>query len=329
MRPSTSSVAVNPYPPSGSPASGVRLAPAAVRIAALPVPAPRLLALRRTADFVSLTKPRVVLMILVTTAVAYHLGSVGRSDWVHVWHTLAGTALAAGGTLALNQFLERDRDALMRRTQGRPLPAGRLEPSDALAFGVLLAAIGLGYLAVAVGLLSAAVTLMTAVLYLGVYTPLKRWTPLCTIIGAIPGALPPVTGWVAARGELGLSGGILFAILFCWQIPHTLAIARLYRDDYARAGIKVLPVVDPEGRSTERLMVTGCLALLGVSLVPALMSMAGQGYLIGALLLGAAFLACSVAHAVRPSRGSARHVVLASVLYLPLLLALMALYKAS
>src|SRR5262245_33089355 len=320
---------MSPYPSSGSPASGARLAPAAGEVAALSVPAPRLLALRRAADFVSLTKPRVVLMITVTTAVAYHLASVGPPDWVHVWHTLAGTALAAGGTLALNQFLERDRDALMRRTQGRPLPAGRLAPSDALAFGVLLAAIGLGYLAVVVGLLSAAVTLMTAVLYLGVYTPLKRWTPLCSIVGAIPGALPPVTGWVAARGELELSGGVLFAILFCWQIPHTLAIARLYRDDYARAGIKVLPVVDPEGRSTERLMVTGCLALLGVSLVPALMSMAGQGYLIGALLLGAAFVACSVAHAVRPSRESARHVVLASVLYLPLLLALMALYKAS
>ena len=329
MPPSNPGIGVRPYVAGPSPAASVRVPGTAGGVVGLAVPAPRLLALRRAVDYVSLTKPRVVLMIVVVTAVAYHLGAVGRPDWAHVWQTLAGTALAAGGTMALNQFLERDRDALMRRTQDRPLPSGRLAPHEALAFGVLVAALGLGYLAVAVGLPATTVTLVTAGLYLGVYTPMKRWTPLCTIVGAIPGALPPVTGWVAARGELGLGGGVLFAILFCWQIPHTLAIARLYRDDYARAGIRVLPVVDPEGGSTERQMVIGCLALWGVTLVPALVSMTGPGYLVGALLLGAAFLALSVAHAVRPSRGSARRVVLASVLYLPLLLALMALDKAS
>jgi heme o synthase len=267
-------------------------------------------------------------MIVVTTAVAYHLGSVGRPDWVHVLHTLAGTALAAAGTLALNQFLERESDALMRRTQDRPIPSGRLAPNAALGFGALVAFMGLGYLAVAVGLLAAAVTLVTASLYLCAYTPLKRLTPLCTIVGAIPGALPPVTGWVAARGELGLGGGVLFAILFCWQIPHTLAIARLYREDYARAGIRVLPVVDPEGGSTERQIVVGCLALWVVALVPTLAMLTGWGYFFGALMLGAAFLACGVAHGLKPSRVSARRVLLASVLYLPLLLALMALDKA-
>jgi protoheme IX farnesyltransferase len=172
------------------------------------------------------------------------------------------------------------------------------------------------------------VTLDPASLYLGVYTPLKRWTPLCTLVGAIPGALPPVTGWVAARGELGVGGAVLFAILFCWQIPHTLAIARLYREDYARAGIRVLPVVDPDGGSTERQIVVGGLALWVVALVPTLVTLTGWGYFLGALVLGAAFLACGVAHALTPSRNSARRVVLASVLYLPLLLALMALDKS-
>jgi len=311
-----------------SAASGAGVTGASCRVASPAASIPALVASRRAGDLVSLTKPRVVLMIVVTTAVAYHLGSVGRPEWVRVLHTLAGTALAAAGTLALNQFLERERDALMRRTQDRPIPSGRLAPSAALGFGVLVASIGLGYLAVAVGLRAAAVTLATASLYLGAYTPLKRWTPLCTIVGAIPGALPPVTGWVAARGEFGLGAGVLFAILFCWQIPHTLAIARLYREDYARAGIRVLPVVDPKGSSTERQIVVGCLALWVVALVPTLAALTGWGYFFGALILGGAFLACGVVHGLKPSRLSARRVVLASVLYLPLLLALMALDKA-
>lgn len=296
-----------------------------VSCAALPAPSiPSAVASRRWLEFVSLTKPRVVLMVLGTTAVAYRLGSLGRPDWVGLLHALLGTGLAAAGSLALNQFLERKSDACMERTRHRALPSGRLVPGEAFGFGSLAVLSGLGYLAVIVGPLAAAVTLITAGLYLFVYTPLKRVTPLCSILGAIPGALPTVTGWVAARGELGSGAGVLFAILFFWQIPHTLAIARLYQKDYARAGIRVLPVVDPQEGSTERQIVVGCLALWIAALLPTLVGLTGWLYLLGALMLGSAFLACGVTHALRPSRMSARRVVLASVLYLPLLLALMA-----
>ncbi|MBI3456335.1 MAG: protoheme IX farnesyltransferase [Candidatus Rokubacteria bacterium] len=282
---------------------------------------------RRVADFLSLTKPRVVAMVLVTTYVGYHLGSGGVQDYVRLVHTLIGTALAAAGTLALNQFLERDVDARMRRTRGRPLPDGRLMPGEALVFGALATLTGLAYLVVAVDLASAVVTAATVVLYLFAYTPLKLVTPLCLVIGAIPGALPPVTGWIAARGQLGVGAGVLFSILFLWQLPHTLAIARLYRDDYADAGIRVLPVVDPRGASTERQIVAGCLALLAVGLLPTLVGLAGPVYFFGALALGGMFLACGVAQAIAPSAAAARRLLLASVLYLPLLLGLMALDK--
>jgi len=271
-----------------------------------------------------LTKPRVVLMVLVTTAVGYRLGSVGTADWVRLLQTLAGTALAAAGTLALNQYLERESDGLMRRTQGRALPSGRLTPSEALAFGILATLVGLGYLAVVVGALAAGVTLATSGIYLFLYTPLKRLTPLSTLAGAISGALPPLTGWAAARGELGSGGWILVAIVFLWQIPHTLAIGRLYQEDYARAGIRILPVVDPEGRSTERQIVVGSLALWAVALLPSLVGLTGSRYFFGAVALGGVFLASGIVHALGPSRASARQVVLASVLHLPLLFALMA-----
>jgi protoheme IX farnesyltransferase len=279
---------------------------------------------RRVLDFVTLTKPRVVLMVLVTTAVGYRLGSVGTSDWVRLLQTLVGTALAAAGTLALNQYLERGSDGLMRRTQRRALPSGRLTASEALVFGILATLVGLGYLAVVVGVLAAGVTLATSAIYLFLYTPLKRLTPLSTIVGAISGALPPLTGWAAARGELGSGGWILVAIVFLWQVPHTLAIGRLYQEDYARAGIRILPVVDPEGRSTERQIVVGSLALWAVALLPSLVGLTGSRYFIGAVALGGVFLACGIVHALGPSRASARQVVLASVLHLPLLFALMA-----
>ncbi len=279
---------------------------------------------RRVLDFVTLTKPRVVLMVLVTTAVGYRLGSVGTSDWVRLLQTLVGTALAAAGTLALNQYLERGSDGLMRRTQRRALPSGRLTASEALVFGILATLVGLGYLAVVVGVLAAGVTLATSGIYLFLYTPLKRLTPLSTIVGAISGALPPLTGWAAARGELGSGGWILVAIVFLWQVPHTLAIGRLYQEDYARAGIRILPVVDPEGRSTERQIVVGSLALWAVALLPSLVGLTGSRYFFGAVALGGVFLACGIVHALGPSRASARQVVLASVLHLPLLFALMA-----
>ncbi len=282
---------------------------------------------RRVADFAALGKPRVVLMVVLTTLVGYYLGAGRELDYLRLAHLLVGTALAAGGTLAFNQLLERDVDACMLRTRRRPLPDGRLQPGEAAAFAGLLGVGGLAYLALGVGMACAAVTATTAMLYLGVYTPLKRVSPLCTVLGAVPGALPPVAGWVAARDELGVGAAVLFGILFLWQLPHTLANARLYADDYARAGIRVLPVVDAGGASTERQIVAGCLALHAAGLLPTLIGLTGATYFFGALALGAGFLACGLAQALRPSAAAARRLVLASVVYLPLLLALMALDK--
>jgi heme o synthase len=282
---------------------------------------------RVAADLITLTKPRVVLMVLVTTVVGYYVGLTGAPDYVRLVHLLIGTMLAAGGTLALNQYWERDVDARMERTRVRPLPDGRLSPLEALVFAVAVTLAGLGYLGAFVGPLVMLVTAATTVLYLFAYTPLKLRTPLCTIIGAVPGALPPVTGWVASREAFGLGAWVLFGILFLWQLPHTLAIARLYRDDYARAGVRLLPVVDAEGTSTERQIVTGCLALLAVSLLPTLIGLAGPFYFVGAFVLGAAFVAIGARQALSPSAGSARRVLFASLLYLPILLTLLALDK--
>lgn len=283
--------------------------------------------LGRAVDFLSLTKPRVVGMVLVTTTVGFHLGAAGGVDAPRLLHTLLGTALAAAGTLALNQFLERAVDRLMERTRLRPLPDGRLQPPEALAFGAATAAAGLLFLALAVGRLPALVTVVTMGLYLFVYTPLKRRTPLCVVVGAVPGALPPVVGWAAARGDAGMGAWILFAILFLWQLPHTLAIGRLYREDYARAGIRLLPVVDPDGRSTERQIVTGSAALVAVALLPTLSGLTGPVYFVGALALGVGFLAFGMAQAISPTAVAARRLLLASLFYLPALLALMAFDK--
>ncbi|MGH7370301.1 MAG: heme o synthase, partial [Candidatus Methylomirabilales bacterium] len=213
---------------------------------------------RYLADFFALTRPRVVLMVMITTLVGFYLASVGTPDYVRLTQTLVGLGFAAGGTLALNQYLERDVDARMQRTRLRPLPDGRLQPSEALIFGVAITGAGLLHLALFVNSLSAFVTAISVGSYLFLYTPLKRKTSLCSIVGAVPGALPPVIGWAAARGELGVEAWVLFAILFLWQIPHSLAIARLYRDDYARAGIRLLPVIEPDGGSTGRQIVSNC-----------------------------------------------------------------------
>jgi protoheme IX farnesyltransferase len=280
------------------------------------------------ADLISLTKPRVVLMVLVTTVVGYYVGLAGAPDYARLLALLIGTSLAAGGTLALNQYWERDIDALMDRTRTRALPEGRLAPLEALLFGSATTAGGLAVLALGAGRLAALVTAVTFVLYVFAYTPLKLRTPLCTLVGAIPGALPPVTGWAAARDDVALGAWVLFGILFLWQLPHTLAIARLYQADYARAGVRLLPVIDAQGRSTERQIVSGCLALLAVSLLPTLIGMAGGVYFVGALLLGATFAAFGVQQALAPSALRARRVLLASLLYLPVLLALLAFDKA-
>jgi protoheme IX farnesyltransferase len=279
-------------------------------------------------DLVVLTKPRVVLMVLVTTLVGYYVALSGPADWARVIHLVAGTLLAAGGTLALNQYRERDIDGLMSRTRLRPLPDGRLMPLEALLFGTAITVVGLAYLAALVNLLSALVTAAIVVLYLFVYTPLKLRTPLATLVGAIPGALPPVTGWVAARDDAGVGAAVLFGILFLWQLPHTLAIARLYRDDYARAGVLVLPVVDEHGGSTERQMMTGVLGLLVVSLLPTLIGLAGGVYFAGAFMLGLAFTVASAIQARSRTSAAARRVLFASLLYLPVLLALLAFDKA-
>jgi len=275
-------------------------------------------------DLLALTKPRVVVMVLVTTLVGYHVGLTGSADYLRAIHLLIGTLLAAGGTLALNQHWERELDARMDRTRARPLPAGRLQPLEALVFGTALTVLGTAYLGVLVGGLVALVTMATSILYLFAYTPLKPRTALCTLVGAVPGALPPVAGWAAACGDLTLGAWVLFGILFLWQVPHTLAIARLYRDDYARAGVRVLPVIDPDGASTDRQIVLGSVALLSVSLLPAAIGWTGPMYLAGALLLGLAFAAVGIAQALAPSPRAARQVLLASLLYLPLLLGLLA-----
>jgi protoheme IX farnesyltransferase len=216
----------------------------------------------------------------------------------------------------------------MDRTRARPLPEGRLAPLEALLFGAALTALGLAVLMLGAGWLAALVVAATFVLYVFAYTPLKLRTPLCTMVGAVPGALPPVAGWAAARDDVALGAWVLFGILFLWQLPHTLAIGQLYRDDYARAGIRLLPVIDAHGRATERQILGGCLALLAVSLLPTLIGLAGGLYFTGALVLGTSFVTLGTQQALAPSLPRARRVLLASLLYLPALLALLAFDKA-
>jgi heme o synthase len=278
-------------------------------------------------DLVALTKPRVLLMVLAATLVGYFVASTGPADYVRIAHLLFGTLLAAGGTLALNQYVERDVDARMERTKRRPLPDGRLQPLEALLFSGLLTSLGVTYLAASVGVAVAILTLSTTILYIGAYTPLKRRSALCMLVGAVPGALPPVTGWLAARGDLGLGAAVLFAILFLWQLPHTLAIARLYSDDYARAGVRVLPVVDAHGTVSDRQIVTSTFALLAVSVLPTVIGISGTAYFATACALGLGLLGIGLAHAITPSVASARRVLVASLLYLPLLLAMLALNR--
>ena len=277
-----------------------------------------------TRDLVALSKPRVLLMVLASTLAGYFVALDGRPDLARVIHVLIGTFMAAGGTLALNQYVERDVDALMERTRRRPLPDHRLQPLEALLFAGVLTSAGVTYLAISIGIAVAGLTLATTILYLGAYTPLKTRSALCMLVGAVPGALPPVTGWLAARGDLGLGAAMLFAIVFLWQLPHTLAIARLYRDDYARAGVRVLPVVDAHGTVSDRQIVTSTLALLGVSVLPTAIGLSGTAYFATACTLGLGLLGIGLAHASTPSVASARRVLLATLLYLPLLLAVLA-----
>ncbi|MBI2495021.1 MAG: protoheme IX farnesyltransferase [Candidatus Omnitrophica bacterium] len=282
----------------------------------------------RMRDYLELTKARLSGLVLLTTAVGFWLGMKEPAQVGRLLPLCAGTALVVGGANALNQWLEREWDALMERTKRRPLPAGQLSPETACRFGMGMSLAGIVVLAVAVNLLSATLAAIAWALYLLVYTPLKRRTPLCTLVGAIPGALPPMIGWAGARHALGVEAWVLFAILFIWQLPHFLALAVLYREDYARAGFPMLPLVEPDGLMTARQTALYGLALLPVSLFPTMIGVAGPAYFYGAIVLSLVFFVMAARTAWRRSRQSARQLFLASVLYLPVLLSLLALDRS-
>ena len=282
---------------------------------------------RRAADYVELVKPRLVVMILITTAAGFYLGAQQAVDWMLCLHTVFGAGLTAAGVLGLNQYIERDVDAQMKRTQERPLPGGRMRPLEALVVGAALTGSGMLYLTFIVNMLSGFIISLIVVSYLFLYTPLKRKTSLCTLIGAVPGALPPVVGWVAARGALTGEAWVLFAILFLWQLPHSLAIAYIYREDYAKAGFRLLPVIHPDGASTCRQIVVNCVALFGIGLLPTWYNIAGSVYFFTALLAGGAFLAIGIYLARTRSMKAARYLLYASLLYLPVVFITMALDK--
>lgn len=275
-------------------------------------------------DYIELTKPRITWLILMSTAIGYYFGlGSGGWNWLVLFHALLGTGLMASGTATLNEWYERDADALMRRTKGRPIPSGRVSPRGALLFGIALSAAGFADLAIAVNPVAAFWGLATLTTYLFLYTPLKQRSHHATTVGAFPGAMPPLIGFAAARGELTLEAWVLFGVLFLWQFPHFLSIAWLYREDYGRAGIKMLPVVEPDGRSTARQILAGAILLIPVSLAPTWLNMTGSFYVVGATALGLMFLHSAIKVAQDRTPQKARRVLLASVVYLPLLYVLM------
>ena len=277
----------------------------------------------RSRDFVALAKPRLNLLVVASTLVGYAMAPGEPLGLVAVTAMLLGTGLVAGGASAFNQVFERDLDALMRRTRTRPLPDQRLQPVEGVLFGTAITLAGLLMIVAASNLLAGAVALATLLSYVVVYTPLKRKTSFGTVIGAIPGALPPIIGWAAVEGSLSLQAWSLFGIMFLWQLPHFLAIAWMYREDYARAGYPMLPVLEPDGRSTGRQSVVYSAALVPLSLAPTLMRMTGAIYFAGALVLGLAFLYLALRFARTRSVSDARRVFFASIVYLPLLWILM------
>jgi protoheme IX farnesyltransferase len=277
----------------------------------------------RASDFVALTKPRVNVLVVATTLAGYYMGAGPETSLLRLVSAIVGTAFVSGGAAALNQIYERDTDALMRRTRHRPMAARRLPIADATAFAFVLIMVGLLQLAVGTTPLAAGVAFATVVCYVLLYTPLKRKTSFATVVGAVPGALPPVIGWTAARGTLDPGAWLLFAIVFLWQLPHFLAIAWLYRDDYARAGFPMLPVVEPDGRSTARQAVAYAAALVPASLSTTAIGLTGAAYFVGATTLGLAFLGLAVSFGFRRTAAAARGLFLASILYLPALWILM------
>ena len=277
----------------------------------------------RVGDFVALAKPRLNLLVVVSAVAGYVMAGGEAGDVVRVLCVALGTGLVAGGASAFNQILERTPDGLMRRTRTRPMPDGRLTTGEAALFASVVASAGLVVLTLGANLLSAAVAFATLATYVGVYTPLKRISSVATVVGAIPGALPAVIGWAAAEGALSRGAWVLFAIMFLWQLPHFLAIAWIYREDYARAGFPMLPVIEPDGRSTARQAVIYATSLLPVSLAPTLVGMAGTIYFAGALVLTLIFVALAVRFGLSRSVADARRLFFGSIIYLPVLWMLM------
>ncbi|MBX9678899.1 MAG: heme o synthase [Gemmataceae bacterium] len=285
----------------------------------------------RLADFVGMTKPRIAVLVLFVTAAGMVLANPGGIDLLQMFHTLVGTFLVAGSANVLNQVIERHSDKLMRRTENRPLPSGRLSTLEVSLFGIGLGFGGLAYMALTLEHpLAVGVAAFTLVSYVLIYTPSKRYTTLNTLIGAVPGAMPPIIGWTAAGGSLNAAAGLVFLILFLWQVPHFLAIAWMYREDYSRAGLRMLPSIDPDGLLTARQMVGWCVTLVAISLYPAIAlrgnwaaSFTGPLYGIGALLVGTAFLAATIAFWKRKTHARAKLVMKVSLLYLPVLMLLM------
>ena len=281
----------------------------------------------RLAPYWELSKPRVTLMVVLTSSAAFYLASALPIDYLLMFEVAIGTALLAAGTSGLNQLLERKADGKMRRTSGRPLPSGRIQPRQARNFGLVLLALGVGYLAWVAHVFTPLLGCLTVTTYLCLYTPLKRKTHLCTVVGAVPGALPLLMGWAAARGEVDAQGLVLFVILFAWQFPHFLSIAWIYREDYLRGGFVMLPVADSQGKRTGGLILGFSALLLLLTILPKTSGLVGNLYLAGALFLGTIFLLLALRVALSPSRQSAKQLLRASVIHLPLLLILMMVDK--
>ncbi len=281
----------------------------------------------KLAAYFELTKPRITSLVVLSALAGFALGSHSPIDWIRFFHTAIGVALLSGGINALNQYWERDLDALMHRTKLRPLPDGKLTARAALVFGVAVSLLSEAYLAWFINPLTAFWGFIALASYLFLYTPLKTRTHWCTFVGAFPGALPPLLGWAAARNEVGVEAAALFGIMFLWQFPHFHAIATMCREDYARAGIRMLPVIEPDGRSTARQIAGYAIALVPVSLLPTFLHFSGWIYLAGAVVLGAWFLHASLAAARQPTLEQSRRLLKVSVIYLPLLLGLMTLNK--
>jgi heme o synthase len=284
----------------------------------------------RLNDFYELTKPRMNFLVLITTMVGYYMAGstwANHPNWLRVLNTLLGTALTAAAAGVLNQVIERDYDKLMPRTKHRPLPAGRVTRRDATIYGITLGIAGVVYLALFVNLLTSLLGLITIVSYLFVYTPMKRWSTLNTVIGAIPGAIPPVMGWTAATNTLTPQAVVLFCILFFWQMPHFLAIAIMYRRDYAAGGFKMLPAVDEDLSITSRQIIMYGAALIPLTLMPTLIGMTGSAYFVTAIVMGLGFLCFGLSCATTRNRSDARKLFFASIIYLPLLLTAMMMDK--